>query len=287
VTAAVREGILSGYALSALVRALVVALVLLAAPCVALAQPSGPMPKNIGFDPRFGEQAPTDAVLTDEEGRAVRLGDLAAGQRPTLLVLAYYECPMLCSMVMNGLVTALKKVDLEPGKDFEVVVVSIDPTDTPERARKKKATYVEAYGRPGAERGIHVLTGAEPEIRRVADGVGFRYEYDPVGKQYAHAGGAVVLSPDGKISRYFYGIDFAPRDLSLGLVEAADGKIGGARDRLLLLCYRYDPAQGKYGALALTSVRTGGVLTVALLGISILVMRRRSRKEEEGDARAP
>lgn len=270
-----------------LLRALVVGAVLLFATSAAEAQPSGPMPTNVGFDTRFGQKAPLDARLADEEGREVRLGDHFQGKSPVILVLAYYECPMLCSMVMNGLVTALKKVDLRPGADYEVVVVSIDPLDTPERARAKKAHYVERLERPGAERAMHFLTGPEAEVKRVADGVGFRYEYDPVGKQYAHAGGAILLAPDGTISRYLYGIDFAPRDLTLGLVEAADGKIGGARERLLLLCYRYDPQHGRYGALALGSVRAGGLMTVALLGISILAMRRRGRKEDEHARRSP
>lgn len=283
---AMLDGIPASYRVPGLLRALVVGLVLLLAPCHAAAQPSGPMPKNIGFEPRFGERAPLSAALVDDEGRAVRLGDYFGGEKPVVMVLAYYECPMLCSMVMNGLVTALKKVDLSPGEDLEVVVVSIDPADTPERARNKKAAYVELYGRPGADRGLHLLTGAEAEVKRVADAVGFRYEYDPLGKQFAHAGGAVVLAPDGTISRYFYGVDFAPRDLQLGLVDAAGGKIGSVKDRLLLLCYRYDPEHGKYGALAMGSVRAGGILTVALLGTWLLAMRRR-RKEDDRALRSP
>lgn len=260
---------------------------LLFAPGPALAQPSGPMPKDIRFDMRFGEKVPLDAAFLDEEGRAVRLGDFVGGAKPTILVLAYYDCPMLCSMVMNGLVNGLKKTELTPGEDFEVVVVSIDPRDTPEGARKKKAVSVRLYGHPAAERAMHFLTGAEAEVKRVADSVGFRYEYDPIGKQFAHAGGITVLSPGGTISRYFLGVDFPPRDLRLGLVEAADGKIGTAGDRLLLLCYRYDPEHGKYGALAMGSVRAGGVLTVVLIGVSLLAMRRRGRKEGEHGPRRP
>jgi protein SCO1/2 len=267
--------------------ALVLGIVLSLAPLPALGQPSGPMPKEIGFDMRHGASAALDAALVDEQGRAVRLGDHVGGEKPVILVLAYYECPMLCSMVMNGLVAALKKVELSPGEDFEVVVVSIDPLDTPERARRKKAVSVELYGRPGVERGLHFLTGTEAEIARVARSVGFRYEYDPIGKQFAHAAGITVLSPGGTISRYFLGVDFPPRDLRLGLVEAAEGKMGTTADRLLLLCYRYDPERGKYGAIAMGSVRAAGLCTVVLLGASLLAMRRRGRKEDEHGPREP
>lgn len=265
------------FRLPALLRALVVAAVLAAAPSRAPAQPSGPMPTNVGFDTHFGERAPRDARLLDEQGRAVRLGDYFRPGRPVVLVMAYFECPMLCSMVLNGATESLRATGLPPAEDWEMVVVSIDPRDTPERAAAKKASYVKALNRPRGDEAMHFLTGREEEIRKVADGVGFKYQYDPISKQYAHAGGLVVLSPDGVISRYFYGIDFDPRDLRLGLVEAADGKVGTAGDRLLLLCYHYDPQKGTYGAAVMRVMRAGGAVTVALLGISLVAMRRKGR----------
>lgn len=249
---------------------------LAAAPAPAVAQPSGPMPTDIGFRPRFGERAPLSAVLADERGRAVHLGRYFTGERPVVMVLAYFNCPMLCSLVLKGLTAALRDTGLAPGEDYEVVVVSIDPRDTPERAAKENELYSRMLDRPGAAEAMHFLTGPEEAVRRVADGVGFRYEYDPIGKQYAHAGGAIVLAPDGVISRYLNGVDFDPRDLRLALVEAAGGKVGGAADRLLLLCYRYDPESGTYGAAALRAMRAGGVLTVAALGVALLVLRRRA-----------
>lgn len=248
----------------------------------ASGQVSGPMPKRAGWDPKIGARAPVDAALTDEAGQPARLSDYLAPGRPVILVMAYYECPMLCSLVMNGLATALRRVDLEPGRDFEVVVVSIDPTDTPEKARAKEAVFVERYGRPGAAAGAHFLVGSEAEVRAVASGVGFEYEYDPIGKQYGHSAGAVLVTGEGTISHYFYGVDFPPRDLRLGLVESARGAIGTAADKLMLLCFRYDPARGTYAALALGSVRAGGAVTVLLLGLSLVWMSRRERKPAAG-----
>ncbi|MEZ4295642.1 MAG: SCO family protein [Polyangiaceae bacterium] len=246
-------------------------------PAAARAEGSGPMPADVGFDPRFGEKAPLGATLADEEGRAVALGDLVGGERPVVLVMAYYTCPMLCNLVLEGLSDGLDATGLEPGRDYEVVVVSIDPEDTPERARRKEEAVVSRFHRPVPASAIHFLTGTEAEIRAVAQGIGFRYEYDPVGKQYAHAAGAVVLTPDGTISRYLYGIDFAPRDLRLALVEAGGGKVGTAGDRLLLLCFHYDPRQGRYGALALGGVRALGALTVIVLGAWVIANRRGQR----------
>ena len=239
----------------------------LISPCILFAQPSGPMPKDIGFDPHFGATVARDVQLVAEDGSPHTLGDYLDGRRPVILVLAYYECPMLCTMVLNGAVNALKRVDLRPGDDFEVLVVSIDPADTPERAAAKKASYVGHYDRPGAERGLHFMTGREEEVRRLAAAVGFKYVYDPIGKQFAHPAGLLVLTGDGTISRYLYGVDFPPRDMRLALVEAAQGSIGTPADRLLLLCFHYDPAQGKYGAIALTAVRIGGVVTMIAIGL--------------------
>jgi protein SCO1/2 len=230
--------------------------------------------EGIGIDQRLGEPLPLDVPLRDENGRAVTLGDYF-GKKPVVLVMTYFECPMLCTLVLNGLTKALKTMAFEPGKEFDVVAVSFDPRDTPETAAKKKATYVAEYGRAATAGGWHFLTGDEAAVARVAAATGFRYRWVPEEKQFAHAAAIMVATPDGRLARYFYGIDYAPRDLRLGLVEAADHQIGSAVDALLLFCYRYDPATGKYGAIALDMIRLGGVATVLALGIFMTLMFRR------------
>ena len=244
------------------------------------AQPSGPMPMNVGFDQRLGARVPLDLEFRDEAGRRVRLAEYADGGRPVVLVLAYYGCPMLCTLVLNGLLTSLKATGLEAGADFEVVVVSFDPREEPELAQAKKSAYMRLYDRPDEEKAFHFLTGAKEAIQPLTEAVGFRYAYDPVGGQFAHASGFVVLTPGGVVSRYLYGIDYDPRDVRLSLVEAAGGTIGDITDELLLLCFNYDPARGRYGAIALGVIRGGGVLTVLVLGGAIVVMNRRRRRAE-------
>ncbi len=207
-----------------------------------------PALREIGIDQRLGESLPLDAPFRDEGGRAVTLGDYF-GAKPVVLVLTYFECPMLCTLVLNGLTKSLKTMSFEPGKEFDVVAVSFDPRDTPELAARKKATYLGEYGRAATASGWHFLTGDEAAIARVATAVGFRYRWVPEEKQFAHAAAVMVATPEGRLARYFYGIDYAPRDLRLGLVEAADHKIGSAVDALLLFCYHYDPATGKYGGV--------------------------------------
>lgn len=238
-----------------------------------------PSPSDIGFDQRLGERLPLDVEFNDEAGQRAPLSAYFGRGRPVVLAFAYYECPMLCTMVLNGLVGGLKGMSLTAGADYDVVVVSIDPRDTPEKARAKKASYMGLYGhpegKPGSEGAFHFLTGDAASIRAITGAAGFRYVEDPASKQFAHASGAIVLTEHGEMARYLYGIDFAPRDLRLALVEAGNGTIGGPTDRLLLLCYQYDPTRGKYGALALGLVRAGGVLTLVVLGASILVMSRR------------
>jgi protein SCO1/2 len=256
------------------------ALALLLAAPLAFAQGSRPpSPKDVGFDQKLGARIPLDVTLHDEDGRDVRVADIFGRKRPVVLAFAYYECPMLCTMVLNGLVGSMKGMNLTVGVDYELVVVSVDPRDTPERARAKKASYVELYDRrrPETEAGIHFLTGAEPSLRALASAAGFRYVYDAATGQYAHPAGAIVLTETGEIARYLFGIDFAPRDLRLALVEAGNGRIGGPADRLMLLCFQYDPARGNYGALAMGLVRAGGVLTLVVLGASIVFMNRRRR----------
>ncbi|MFA6109337.1 MAG: SCO family protein, partial [Candidatus Latescibacterota bacterium] len=232
---------------------------------------------RIGIDQHLGERLPLNLVFRDETGREVTLGSFF-GDRPVILSLVYYECPMLCTQVLNGLVRGLRPLSFEPGREFELVTVSIDPGESPELAAAKKREYVTGYGRAGAATSWHFLTGGQAEITALAEAVGFRYEYDPPTDQFIHASGIMVTTPDGRLSRYFYGIDYAPRDLRLGLVESAEGRIGSPVDKLLLLCYRYDPMTGRYGFLVVTSLRLAAVATVAFLAGLVLLLLRRERR---------
>ena len=232
------------------------------------------VPGNLGIDQRLNAQVPLDLRFRDETGRSVQLGDYF-GSKPVILALVYYRCPMLCPLVLDGLVSSLRVLSFTAGNQFTVVVVSFNPRETPELAAAKKETSLQRYARPGAEGGWHFLTGEEQAIARLAGAVGFRYAYDAAQDQYAHASGIAVLTPQGKIARYFYGVEYAPRDLRLGLVEAAANKIGSSIDQLLLLCYHYNPATGKYSALVLDAVRLGGAATVLALGTFLVVMWRR------------
>jgi protein SCO1/2 len=236
-----------------------------------------PALRDVGFDQRLDEQVPLDLVFKDEAGQSVQLGDYFNG-KPVILVLAYYRCPMLCTQVLNGLVRALLDVPFDVGKEFNVVTVSFDPRETPELAAAKKKTYLERYGRPGAEEGWHFLTGEPDSIKRLTEAVGFRYTYDARHDQFAHASGIMILTPTGKISRYFYDITYSPRDLRLGLVEASENKIGSPADHILLFCFHYDPAEGKYGPVIMNFVRLGGVLTLLALGTFITVLWRQERR---------
>jgi protein SCO1/2 len=209
---------------------------------------------RIRIDQRLNEHVPLDLPFVDERGRDVRLGDFF-GKRPVILALVYYECPMLCTQVLNGLVTALGVMNFEPGREFEVVAVSFNPKEGPGLASQKKANYLERYGRPQTAAGWHFLTGKEESIKRLTDAIGFRYEFDPEIQQYAHGAAIQVLTPKGAISKYFYGIEFSARDIRLGLIEASEDRIGTPIDDVLLFCYHYDPATGKYGAAVLRLVR--------------------------------
>jgi len=242
-------------------------------------EPSGspPILQRVDFEQRLGTQVPLDLPFRDETGRTVRLGDYFQG-KPVVLTLSYYECPMLCTLVLNGLTSALRALRFDLGKEFVAINVSFNPRETPELAAAKKATYLKEYRRPGSEAGWHFLTGDEESIRRLTEAVGFQYAWDERNQQYAHATGLVVLTPGGQIARYFYGVEFSPRDLRFALIEAAQGKIGSPVDKLLLYCFHYDPSTGRYSALALNSIRIGGVLTVAALISFIVVMLRRERR---------
>jgi len=229
---------------------------------------------DIGFDQRLGDTVPLDAVFRDETGRTVRLGDYF-GSRPVVLALAYYECPMLCTVTLNGLASALDVLTFEPGREFEVVTVSFEPKETPALAAAKKAVYLRRYRRPGADKAWHFLTGDAESIRRLTQAVGFRYAWDETTKQYAHASGVMVLTSDGRLARYLYGVEYAPKDLRFAIFEAAQGKILSPVDQLLLYCYHYDPDQGRYGTTVMRILRVAGVLTLVGLGAMMATLRRR------------
>lgn len=238
------------------------------------------------IEQRLNEQLPLDVTLKDESGRAVRLGQFF-GARPVALAFVYYECPMLCNQVMRGLVGSLKAVKFDAGRDFEVVALSIDPRENlrPGLAAQKREAALAHYGRAGTEQGWHLLTGDEQAIRRVTDAAGFKFYWDPVMGQFAHASGVMIATPDGRLSRYFYGIEYAPRDVKLGLIEAAGGKIGSPVDALLLYCYNYDVASGKYTAVVRNVLKLAAVGFLALAGAGFLALRqwkpRRVRSAEE------
>lgn len=237
--------------------------------------------KKVGIDQKIGQQLPLDLTFKDEVGREVRLAEFFNG-RPVVLALAYYECPMLCTQVLNGMTGALKTLSFDAGKDFEVVVVSIDPKDNFRLAANKKASYVEHYGRPATAAGWHFLTGAESSIAPLADALGFRYAYDANIKQYAHGAAIYVATPKGVVSRYLLGIDFAPRDLRLALVEASNNVLGSVVDQVLLLCYHYDPATGRYGGAAINAIRIGFVATVTGFLAFLFVSLRGERRAAAG-----
>ena len=229
---------------------------------------------RIGIDQRIGEKIPLDLPFTDENGKAVKLGDYF-GKRPVILALVYYECPMLCTQVLNGLVTALSVMNFEPGREFDVVAVSFNPKEGPGLAAQKKAAYMDRYDRPHTAGGWHFLTGSEGSIRELTKAVGFRYDFDEEIQQYAHGAAIELLTPQGTIARYFYGIEYSSRDIRFGIIEASDERVGSAIDQVLLLCYHYDPATGQYGATVLGLVRVGAVLTVfGFLSFLIVSLRR-------------
>jgi protein SCO1/2 len=269
--------------------------VLLALPALAAAQ-MGPVPppprqatpgvlQEIGFDQKLGEQVPLDLAFKDETGRDVKLGDYF-GRKPVVLSLVYYECPMLCTISLNGLAGALEVLSFVPGQEFEVLTVSFDPKEGPVLAAAKKKAYMARYKRPEAHAGWHFLTGPKESVDRLTKAVGFRYVWDQETKQFAHPAGILVATPDGKIANYLFGVEYSPKDLRLALVDAAGGKIGNAVDQVLLYCYQYDPKTGRYSAAILNVVRLGGLLTVLALGAFILTTSRRRRGEARERSRA-
>lgn len=276
----------------------------LAAPAAATNEPAlkpgegkrAPDP-DIGFEPTLGAAVPLDVKFRDEAGEWVSLGDCVAG-KPTVLVLAYYRCPMLCTEVLNGLTDAMKQLpDLSVGKDFNVVTVSIDPKETAGLAAEKKKHYLAEYGRPGAETGWHFLTGQQPSIKRLADAVGFRFKFDKVFKEYDHPGGIVILTASGKVSQFFtrtkfdgeyeYKVPGGKATLKMALVEAGEGKVGSLLDQIWVRCYRFDHFKQGYAFDVLRVVRVGGVLTVLLLVVGVTYFVRRDRTRAAGGARPP
>ena len=238
----------------------------------------GPL-EGVGIEQHLGRSLPLDAVFVDEDGKDVHLSDFfGPGKKPVVLALAYFQCPMLCTLVLNGLVKALRPISFTAGNEYDVIAISIDPKDTPELAKKKKEAYLESYSRRGEGNGFHFLTGKEESIKAVADAVGFKYRYIPETGEFAHAASIYVLTPLGQLSRYFFGVEFSSRDLRLAFVEAAEGKIGGVVDQLMLFCYRYDPHAAKYSAQALNVVRLGGVATILSLAGFIGLSRWRETR---------
>lgn len=256
------------------------ALAVLAGSREALAQRAAEVVKQVGFDQKLDEKIPLDLVFKDETGADFRLDAYFGPQKkkPAILLFVYYECPMLCTQVLNGFVRAMKPLGLKPGADFEIVTVSINHRETPELAARKKQNYVELLGRPEAAAGWHFLTGDEASIAKLADAAGFRFMWDPEIEQYAHPGGLVVLTPEGRLSKYFFDVEFSPRDVRFALVEASKEGIGSLTDRFLLLCYHYDPTTGKYGLVINNVIRLLCFLTVAVLGSFMFVMMRRERR---------
>jgi len=234
--------------------------------------------QGVTIEQKLDQQAPLNLSFVDEAGRTVPLSTFFHSKKPVVLALVYYRCPMLCTQILTGLESSLKAVSFNPGQDFEVVSVSFDPKDTWELAAAKKQTYLKRYGRANTANGWHFLTGDPANIKALTDAVGFHYKYDPATDQFAHASGIMILTPDGRLSRYFYGVEYAPRDVRLGLVEASQNKIGTPVDQLLLFCYHYDPSTGKYGALVMNIVRAAGAGFVLVFGgILIMVFRREKR----------
>ena len=242
--------------------------------------PSSQMPgvlADVRFDQRLDEMLPLDTPFKDEKGRAVTLGEYF-GKKPVVLAFVYYECPMLCTQVLNGLTSSLSTLDETVGREFDVVAISFDARETPALANGKKKAHLDRYKRPESAAGWHFLTGDEDAIRRVTAAAGFKYAWDDKTQQFAHPSGILVTTAEGRISRYFFGIDFAPRDVKFALIESSAGRIGNAIDQLLLYCYHYDPTTGSYGFVAMGAVRAGGAITVlALVSFVIVSIRREQR----------
>jgi protein SCO1/2 len=236
-----------------------------------------PQLENVSFNQKLNAQLPLDTHFKDENGRDVALAQYFGNQRPVVLAFVYYSCPMLCTQIMNGVSRAIKVLPFTPGSDFDVVFISFDPRDKPETAAAKKSALMNYWSMQNQSGAWHFLTGEESQIKQVTSAAGFFYMWDEKTQQYAHLSGVLVLTPDGRISRYFYGVEYSPKELRLALVESGEGRVGSVVDQLLLYCYHYDPSQGRYGVIVMNLVRAGGVLTVLALGGFIYFMRRQEK----------
>lgn len=254
----------------------------------AAAEPMAPasVVVSASIEQRLDAQVPLDLEFRDETGSSVRLGQFF-GAKPVVLALVYYRCPGLCTMTLNGMARAFRPLQFSAGTEFEVVTVSIDPNESHDLAAAKKKQYLEQYGRTGAETGWHFLSGDEPAIRKLADAVGFRYVYDADANQFAHAAGIMVLTPAGRVARYFYGLEYSSRDLRWGLVEASENRIGSVADSVNLLCFAYDPMTGKYGVPVMRTLRIAGLLTMFMLAGFVVLMLRRERRAARAALAAP
>ena len=249
--------------------------------CAQTASQPVPQLQNVFIKQKLNSKVPLDLTFQDETGRTVPLRSYF-GKKPVVLTLVYYQCPMLCNMVLNGLSKALKVLKFNVGNEFDVLTISFDDRETPALAASKKEGYVEAYSRPGARIGWHFLTGRKPEIIRLANAVGFGFEYDAKSNQFAHASAIMVLTPDGVVSKYFYGIEYSARELRMALVEASAGRIGTPVDQVLMYCFHYDPQTGKYSADILNIIRLASVLTLLGLVAMFVVLTQRDRQSRAG-----
>ena len=240
-----------------------------------------PALKTIGIEQKLSNQLPLDTELKDESGNLVKLGSYFNSGRPVVIAFVYYECPMLCNQVLNGLTGSLKGVSFDAGKEFDVVAISFDAKefDKPGLAQNKKTSYMQRYGRPGTEKGWHFLTGTEASIQAVTQAAGFSFKWDDKSDQFAHAAGVMVATPEGKLSRYLYGIDYSPKDLKFAVMESAESKVGNAAEQLLLYCFHYDPSTGKYGLAILNVMRLGGIATLMGMGLMGFVFWRRNKRK--------
>ncbi len=255
---------------------------------VARAQLAEEIPKaleEVGITEHLDAKLPMELEFRDEDGISVTLGSFFDGDRPVILTLNYYRCPMLCGLMLNGLVDGLEQLEWTPGQEFEIVTVSINPLETPALAKEKKQNYIKRYGRPSAMAGWHFLTGREPEIDRLAETVGFRFVYDPVEKQYAHAAAIFVCTPDGRVARYLYGIEYPSKRLKLGLLEASEGTIGSTLDQLILYCYHYDPSNRRYSPVAMNIMRVGGGATASILAVALGMFWFREWRQRKSSAK--
>ncbi len=240
-----------------------------------------PALKAVGIEQKLGATLPLDTELKDEDGKLVKLSDYFTSGRPVIVTFVYFDCPMLCNQVLNGLTGSLKGMSFDAGKEFDVVAISFDARefDNPTLAKNKKASYMERYGRAGTEGGWHFLTGTQTSIDAVTSAAGFSYKWDEKSNQFAHAAAVMIASPEGKLTRYFYGIDYSPKDIKFGVMESAENKVGNAAEKLLLYCYHYDPSTGKYGLAILNVIRLGGIATLIGLGAMCFVFWRRNKKK--------